>query len=61
MGVRLEPDTVRKIALELMIECNPWEIENDDAIMHLKYLMYDTGVMDMANNIIQAIEKLQNA
>ena len=62
MGFRLEQDNVRKIALDLMQDgSTPWEYGGADDIGYLKLTMYNTGVMDMANEIIKAIEELKRA
>ena len=61
MGYRLESDTVRKIALELMGDFNPWEYGGADDIGYLKASMYNVGVYEMANKVIETIEELKRA
>ena len=61
MGYRLESDTVRKIAMELMCESNGWEFGGIDDMSYIKAVMYNTGVQEMANKVIEAIEELKKA
>ena len=61
MGYRLESDAVRKIALELMGDFNPWEYDGPEDIGYLKASMYNIGVYEMAQKVIQAIEELKRA
>ena len=58
-GYRLEPDAVRKIAMDLMFEVNPWDYGDHDDIGYLKASMYNIGVMEMAKQVIEAIEELK--
>lgn len=61
MGYRLEPDKVREIAMELMSYITPWEYGGPEDAEYLKTAMYYTGVMEMAREIIKAIEELKHA
>ena len=61
MGYRLEPDTVRKIALDLMEDGNGWEFGGVDDICYIKTLMYNMGVQEMTRKVIEAIEELKKA
>ena len=61
MGYRLEPDKVREIAMELMFGINPWDYGGPEDAGYLKAAMYNIGVMEMAREIIKAIEELKHA
>ena len=61
MGFRLEPENVRKIAMDLIREASPWDYDGADDIGYLKLAMYNAGIMDMANEIIKAINELKKA
>ena len=61
MGFRLEPENVRKAALDIMAEASPWDFNGADDIGYLKLAMYNEGVMEMANKIIEIIEELKKA
>ena len=61
MGYRLESDVVRKIAMDLMRESNGWEFGGVDDIFYIKTVMYNTGVQEMAEKVIEAIEELKRS
>ena len=57
MGVQIDADSVRKIALDMMRDLSPWEYCDTDQISYLKLAMYNAGIFDLADEIIKAIEK----
>ena len=61
MGFRLEEDNVWKIVSELIDTNCPWDYGNVDDPGYMKTLMYYTGVMDMAKEVIRTIKELKKA
>lgn len=61
MGYRLESDTVREIALSMMTEVTAWDYADQGDAGYIKTAMYNQGIMDMANRVIEAIEELKKA
>ena len=59
MGYRLEPDKVREIAMSLMRNIEPWDYGKPDDVGYLKAAMYNKGILDLADEIIIAIEELK--
>ena len=61
MGFRLEPDKVREIAMEMMQDVNPWDYGGPDDVGYFKAAMYNMGILELASEIVKAIEELKNA
>lgn len=57
--MKLTEDTVRKIALQLIEECSPWEVDAGDDITYVKMAMYTEGVLEMSKAVIKAIGELK--
>lgn len=55
MDCRLEPDKVREIAMNLMRTIDPWDYGKSDDVGYLKAAMYNAGVIDLVDEIINAI------
>ena len=61
MGYRLEPDTVRKLALDLIREECAWDFGDQGDVYYIKASMYNCGVTEMMDKVIEAIEELNKA
>ena len=61
MGYRLESDTVRKIALDLIDTSCEWDFGGTEDISYLKTTMYNAGIRDMMKEVIKAIEELKKS
>ena len=57
--MKLETDTVRKIALDLMDDSCEWDFGGADDISYMKLTMYNAGIREMAKEVIKAIEELE--
>jgi hypothetical protein len=55
MAMKLEKENVRIILGKMLDECGYWELEGKDAE---KLLCYISGMHDMANAVMKAIEEL---
>lgn len=61
MGYRIEPDKVREIAMSLMRTIDPWDYGKPDDVGYLKTAMYNKGIIDLADEIVIAMESLKKA
>lgn len=55
MAMRLETESVRKILMNMMRECDLYGSEGKDAEAMVHYI---AGMIDMANAVVEAIREL---
>ena len=55
--MKIDAEFVRKIAMDMMSDSNPWEYGNHEDVGYIKLMMYYQGILDLANVIIAEMQK----
>ena len=55
--MKIDAEFVRKIAMDMMSDSNPWEYGNHEDVGYIKLMMYYQGILALADAIITVIQK----